>query len=165
VAPGGPAARAGIAAGDVLTEANGRRLRNYLDWEAVKLDLHVGDAVTVRVRNGERTAERRVVTGDLPTVTAAKVTILRDLELVTVTPAVQAERDLRSADGALVYRISPEVARATGLRAGDVIIGVNRIRVRQAEELAAQLRAMQPRVPFRVTFERDGAHDFVDLSF
>ena len=30
---------------------------------------------------------------------------------------------------------------------------------------AAQLRAMQPRVPFRVTFERDGAHDFVDLSF
>jgi serine protease Do len=165
VAAGGPAANAGIAAGDVLIEANGRRLRNYLDWEAVKLDLHVGDAVTLTVRSGERSTQRRVVTGDLPTVTAEKVTVLRDLELVTVTPAVQAERDLRSAEGALIYRISPEVARATGLRAGDVIVGVNRTRVRQAEEFAALLRAMQPREPFRLTFEREGAHNFVDLSF
>jgi S1-C subfamily serine protease len=106
-----------------------------------------------------------VVTGDLPTVSAEKVTVLRDLELVTVTPAIQAERELRSAEGALIYRISPEVARATGLRAGDVIVGVNRTRVREAGEFAALLRAMQPREPFRLTFERDGAHNFVDLSF
>ena len=41
------AGRAGpsLREGDVLVEANGRRLRNYLDWEAVKLDLHVGDSV------------------------------------------------------------------------------------------------------------------------
>ncbi|MEP6472712.1 MAG: trypsin-like peptidase domain-containing protein, partial [Gemmatimonadota bacterium] len=47
VAPGGPADRAGIHRGDVLTEANGRRLRNYLDWEAVKLDLGVGDTIRI----------------------------------------------------------------------------------------------------------------------
>ncbi len=165
VAPDGPAARASIRAGDVLTEANGRPLRNYLDWEAVKLDLHVGDAVTVGVRGAGGTTRRRIVTGDLPTVAAEKVTILRDLELVSVTPAIQAERDLRSADGALIYRVSAEVSRATGLRAGDVIIGVNRTRVREAAHLATLLRAMQPRQPFRITFERDGVYNFVDLTF
>jgi len=165
VAPGGPAARVGVQAGDVLTAANGRALRNYLDWEAVKLDLHVGDAVTLSIRNGAGSATRRVVTGDLPSVAAEKVTLLRDLELVTVTPAIRAERDLRAPDGALIYRISADVARATGLAAGDVVIDVNRIRIRDAEQLAAVLRAMSPREPFRVTFERGGNYHFVDLSF
>ena len=45
--------------GDVLTEANGRPLRNYLDWEAVKLDLHVGDAVELAVRSGRQHGQRR----------------------------------------------------------------------------------------------------------
>ena len=165
VAPGGPAAKAGVRAGDVLTAANGRTLRNYLDWEAVKLDLHVGDGVTLVVRNAAGSATRRVVTGDVPSVAAEKVTVLRDLELVTVSAAIRAERDLRSADGALIYRISAPVARATGLAAGDVVIDVNRMRIRDAEQLAGVLRAMRPREPFRVTFERGGGYHFVDLSF
>ena len=68
----------------MLIEANGRPLRNYLDWEAVKLDLHVGDAVDLLGAERPReTVRRRVVTGDLPTVTAEKYTVLEDLELIT----------------------------------------------------------------------------------
>src|SRR5207248_9730021 len=39
VAPGGPAARAGVAEGDVLGGGHGRRLRTFLDWEAVLLGI------------------------------------------------------------------------------------------------------------------------------
>ena len=166
VAPGGPAARAGLRPGDVLTNANGRPLRNYLDWEAVKLDLHVGDVVTVGVRTaGGATASRRIVTGDLPTVTAPKVTVLRDLQLITVTPAIQAERSLRSPDGALIFKLTPDVARATGLQEGDVIVGVNRVRIHDAGALAAALQAIEPREPFRLVFERGGSYNFTDLVF
>lgn len=167
VAPEGPAANAGLKPGDVLTQANGRPLRNYLDWEAVKLDLHVGDAVSVGVRSGNATtvAERRIVTGDLPSVTAPKVTVLRDLQLISVTPAIQAERRLQSAEGALIFRVTPEVGRATGLQAGDVIVGVNRTRVRDAAQLASLLQAIQPRQPFRLVFERNGNYTFADLAF
>jgi serine protease Do len=164
VAPDGPSARAGLRPGDVLTEANGRRLRNYLDWEAVKLDLHVGDAVEVTVRTGKTTIRRRVVTGDLPTVTAEKITVLQDLQLINVTPAIQAERGIRSERGALIFRISPQVSRATGLRPGDVILAINRAPVRSASEVSDLLNVRAGQV-IRIYVEREGQVTFTDLVF
>jgi serine protease Do len=164
VAPDGPAARAGLKRGDVLTQANGRPLRNYLDWEAVKLDLHVGDAVDLSVRSGRRTARRRVVTGDLPTVTAEKYTVLEDLELITVTPAIRAERGIRSDEGVLIFKISPSVSDATGLRAGDVILAINRSAVRGASQVG-ELLNVRPGEIVRVYLEREGQITFTDLVF
>jgi len=164
VAEGGPAARAGLRPGDVMVEANGRRLRNYLDWEAVKLDLHVGDAVEVAIRSGSGTARRRIITGDLPTVTAEKITVLQDLQLINVTPAVQAERGIRSEQGALIFRISPEVSQATGLEPGDVILAINRTPVRNASEVADLLN-VRPGQVIRIYVEREGQVTFTDLVF
>src|SRR5215213_121373 len=164
VAPGGPAARAGLQPGDVLVEANGRRLRNYLDWEAVKLDLHVGDTVTVVQRSGQNTVRRRVVTGDLPTVTAEKITVLQDLQLINVTPAIQGERGIRSERGALIFRLSPQVSRATGLQEGDVILAINRSPVRSASDVADLLN-VRPAQVVRIYLEREGQVTFTDLIF
>ena len=95
--PAGPPRAPGSRPGDVLVEANGRRLRNYLDWEAVKLDLHVGDAVD------GRGAERRAapcVAGSSPATCPPspprRSRCCGTCELVTVTPAIQAERGIRA---------------------------------------------------------------------
>jgi serine protease Do len=165
IAPGGPAARAGLRVGDVLVEANGRKLRNYLDWEAVKLDLHVGDAVEVGVRSRSGSPVRRkIVSGDVPTVAAQKITVLEDLQLVNITPAIQAERGIRSTQGALIFRISPEVSRATGLQPGDVILAINRSPVRNASEVSGLLNVRSGQV-VRIYLEREGQVTFTDLMF
>ena len=164
VAPDGPAARAGVRRHDVLIEANGRKLRNYLDWEAVKLDLHVGDAVQVAVRSGRGSTSRRIVTGDLPTVTAEKITVLQDLQLINVTPAIQAERSIRSEQGVLIFNLSPSVSRATGLQAGDVILAIDRTPVRNASEVSALLN-VRPGQVIRIYVERAGQVTFTDLMF
>ena len=161
VAPGGPAKRAGLTPGNVLVSANGRRLRNFLDWEAVKLDLQVGDTVAIEVRQAGRTSQRRLVTGDLPTVAADKLTALRDLQLVTVTPSIRAERGIRSEAGALIFRITPAASRSSGLREGDVIVGINRTAVRSAAQAGELLERRSG--GFRVYFERNGEIGFLDL--
>lgn len=161
VAPEGPAARAGLKTGDVLTQANGRKLRNWLDWEAVRLDLRVGDTVRVRLTDGQT---RRLVATDLPSAVAEKVTVLRDLTLLTVTPAVRAERNLASSRGALIYRIEIATSRATGLLQGDVVVAVNNTRITVAEDVAAAFERIKPRQPFRLFFERDRRILYTDLT-
>ena len=73
VAPGSPAAIAGFKAGDRMVSANGRKLRTWLDWEAVKLDVAVGDTVQVELEGTSGVTRRRIRTDELPSVTAEKV--------------------------------------------------------------------------------------------
>ncbi len=163
VAPDGPAARAGISDAAVLLEAGGRQLRNYLDWEAVKLDLHAGDAIRVRFRKGTREETGELTTGELPTSTATKVTVLRGLEVVTVTPAIQTERGLQITKGALIVRITDEVRRGTGLQEGDVLVAINRTLITSAKQVGEVIESFGSRQAFRIYFHRAGQQVYTDL--
>lgn len=165
VAPGSPGDRAGLQRGDVLSRANDRVLRNYLDWESVKLDLGVGATVRLAVRRGGRDRSVTLTTGDLPTTTAEKVTVLKDLQLVTLTAQIRAERGVQSERGALIFQISRELSAQTGLRGGDVIVGVNRRRITSADDMRAVIESLRSRQVVRVFLERDGAIVYTDLEF
>ena len=156
IAPGGPAARAGIAAGDVLLGTKSHRLRTFLDWEAVLLDTGPGDTLVVSYRHGGQSRTARVPVSDLPTTLAEKVSVLGGMKVVTVTPAVRAERSVQSDHGALIYDIPDEMEQATGLRSGDVILQINRTRVASAEDLRRAFGAAAGAGPVTVWFERQG---------
>ncbi len=156
IVPGSPAAEAGLRVGDVIIRSRDRQVRNPYDWEAELLELRVGETADLTVRRGGRELLVPVRVRDLPEVGAEKVAVLRELELITMTPAIRAERGLRSAQGAVVYRVTDRVARDLGIRAGDLIIQVNRTPVTDAQQAARVLEYYAGRGPIRMYFERAG---------
>jgi serine protease Do len=156
VVPGSPAARAGLRPGDLIVSAGGRRLHNPFDWEAELLDLRVGQHVSLHIKRGVAESDVTVTVADLPEVSAAKVQVLKELELVTLTPAIRVQNGIRSPNGALIYRVSDRVAEDLGFQTGDVIVQVNRTPITTANEAAQAITYYGGRGPIRVFFEHAG---------
>jgi serine protease Do len=154
VVGGSPAARAGLREGMTVLAVGNRRIRSPLDWEAAVLGGRVGEPLEVRVDQGGREQTLRVTPEDLPSMNAARVQALRDFQFVTLTPPIRAERGLASDQGALIVGLSDQ-ARQIGLREGDLILQINRARIRTAEEAARALQQLADRGVI-VYFERNG---------
>ena len=154
---GSPAARAGIEPGDQIVRSRGRALRNIFEWEGEMLELRVGEAAHMVVKRNGVEETVTVTPADLPEVGAKKVEVLRDVQLVTLTPAIRQERGIRSARGAVVVNASDRVMDQLGIAPGDVIIGVNRTSVSSAEEVARALDQLSGRGVIQLTIERRGS--------
>jgi serine protease Do len=156
VIPGSPAARAGLQPGDELVQARGKRLRNVFDWEAERLDMRVGETVPLVVRRGGRDVTINVTVADLPEVSAPRVTVMRELELTTLTAQIRAERQVRSSGGALVVRASERIQTEIGLQEGDVIVQINRTPIERAADVSRAIEYYSGRSGIRLVFERGG---------
>ena len=154
--PGSPAARAGIQANDLLVKSRNRVVHNPYDWEAERLELRVGDEVPLTVRRGNTEVKLSVRVADLPDVNAPKVTVLREIQLVTLTPAIRAERSIRRANGALVQSVSQRVAEQLGIQPGDVILQINRVPIADAEAAARALDYYSGKGGIVMYIERQG---------
>jgi len=154
VVPGSPAERAGLRVGDQIVRAGSRAVRNPFDWEARLLDTRVGEAIPLTYRRGGRELSATITASDPPEVNAPKVTVLRDLQLVSLSDAIRQERGIASANGALVYRVSERISDAIGLQAGDVIVQVGRSRVGSAEAASNAIERDGGRGPVILVFER-----------
>ena len=152
---------AAIQPGDRLLAANGRSLAAPLDFEAVLLDLSAGDELEIQIEGQSRPV--RITAGSLPSVTAERVTVLQDMQLITVTPQIRSERGLANEFGALIAEISDELSGQLGLREGDVLLQVQRTRVRSADHAAQIFEGLRGQGSVRIWFERNGgvvARDF-----
>ena len=74
--------------------------------------------------------------------------------MITVTPGIRSERSLSYETGALIVVIQPDLESLIGLRAGDVILQIDRRRIESAEQAAEVLRQASGRVAVYV--ERNG---------
>jgi serine protease Do len=162
VATGGPGERAGLKAGDIVDRVNGQLIRNFLNWEKALLDLAIGDTLRITLRRANESQDVAIAAVEVPSESATRVTF-QDLSLVTVTPAIQAERRLLRQQGALVVDAGPESQRMLGLRAGDVILQVNNSSITSAEQFNQVLAYYRGRGALRLFFERGGQIGYADF--
>jgi serine protease Do len=155
VVPGSPAARAGIRQGDVIVRSRSRALHNAYDWYAELLELRVGENDSIVVRRGGKEMPVSVQVADLPDVNAPRVTVLRELELISVTTPIRAQYQIQSRQGALVNRVSDRIQLQIGLQAGDVIVQINRTPIPDAQTVN-RILTTYGRGGIRLYFERGG---------
>ena len=145
VTPGGPAAKAGLLPGDVITELDGHKIEAAGDVIEYVSTRPIGSRVSVGLVRGGKPQKAAVELGELPSVdgrTGAPAQKL-GIALQTLTPDLARTMGIeRGARGAVVAEVAPGgPAAAAGVREGDVILEVDRQRVTTAEEAAAALAA------------------------
>jgi serine protease Do len=116
----------------------------------------VGEDVPLVVRRGNQQMKVSVRVADLPEVNAPKVTVLKEIQLVTLTPAIRAERNIRRTNGALIQAVSQRVAEQLGIQAGDVILQVNRVPIPDAQTAARAIDYYSGRGAIVMYVERGG---------
>jgi serine protease Do len=163
VVPGSPADKAGIRAGDVVLRSQNRALHNPYDWYAELLELRVGENDSIIVKRGGREIPINVSVVDLPDVNAPRVTVLREIELITLTPAIRAQYQVQSRQGAVVTKASDRVQQQIGLQAGDVIVQINRTPIANAQDVNRILTTFG-RGLIRMYFERGGQINAIEFS-
>ncbi len=161
VAPDSPGSHAGLRMGDRLLRANGHALTTPLDFQAVLLDLRAGDPLDLQVDGRSRPVH--LTTAALPSLTATRVTVLQDMQLITVTPQIRAEQNIQSDHGALIASISNELSSQLGLEKGDVLVQVNRTPITSAESAKRTLESLRGNGDIRLWIERNGSYIVRDL--
>ena len=116
---------------------------NPFDWEAARA-RPARRRSRAAASSVATAASRRVnvEVADLPEVSAPKVTVLREIELVTLTPAIRAERGVRRQRGALVYHVSERVAERARHSARRRDRADQRLPVASAADVAARDRLL-----------------------
>lgn len=140
VQPGSAAEDGGLMAGDIITAVDGKRISNSTDLRNRIGLTPVGETVDVSVfRDGKRrTIEVEVgEIGQLSMSGGDTFNRLQGAEFRNLDLSHPRYDDARGALVASVEQGSP--AWRNGLREGDIVIGVNRIRVRNVDELRSAL--------------------------
>jgi Do/DeqQ family serine protease len=133
------AEKAGLKRADLVTHMNGRKVRSSSDLRNQLALTPIGEAVELRI---QRQGHERTVRGQIESLNIAGV---KAAQLVPeLSGAAIGNAESGTAEGVVVVSVDKgSAAWNHGLRAGDVIAGVNRRQVRNASEFLALLRSAQ----------------------
>jgi serine protease Do len=180
VNPNGPADKAGLQPGDVVTEFAGKPVKDSDSLVGMVVNTKPGTSVPLTVyRNNQRRtlnvvideldldaeqarAARRGGAPNDPTPAATGLGMTLD----QITPEIARRLDLpANAGGAIVTDVERNTPAANaGVLPGDVILEVNRQKVANLSQVTRELQKVQPGQPAFMLVSRDGNNIFVTMT-
>src|SRR6185437_13592238 len=156
VSPGGPAAQAGMVAGDIVLAVNGKPVEDSRDLTRRVAGLPAGSSaaftvirdgnnktVTVKIgaKKDQQVADNSPRQNNHPATTAQAM----GLGLAAVTPETRRAFNLgNSVNGVVITKVDPNSDAADkGLEAGDVLVSIANHPVRSPQDVKASVAAAQ----------------------
>ena len=143
--PEGPAKNGGLKSGDVIIEFDGKKIKDTRELVRIVGDSQVGKKVLVKVLRDGKEASLSVKLGRLEDNMASSQPVRQKSKKVEFAGMTVSNVDKEVAEefgfdasikGVVIVDVKPgSVAEEKGLKKGDVIVQVNRIKIFSTEEL------------------------------
>lgn len=164
IAKDGPAAKSDLKEGDVILEANGKKIEKSGDLPVLVSSMAPGSMLKLKVvRDGSEKSVNVKVAQEEETVTGTKGKKLNNSAAkigVSVRPLTAEEAAQVGSEGLLVTH-TEGAAHKAGLRRGDIIISVNGKATKKTSDLSAAIGSNKT---LRVLIQRRGTRTFVPIK-
>lgn len=168
----GPASKAKIERGDIITAYNGVQVRDSNHLRGLVAETAPGTTAHLSVLRDKKTVELNVTIGEMP---KESIQAARDgsgkgehaLAGITVENVRQTDRSGRSkpSTGVVVTDIEPESpAERAGLQKGDIIREINRKPVKDVKDFQRLTGQLSPRSPVLLLVNRGNRTIFLSIS-
>jgi serine protease Do len=167
---GSPAEKAGLKVGDIIVEVDGKKIRSSQDVVREVLKRQIDQKIQFGIIQEGKRVDVSVTTAQMPSEPmgrkgAKPMKEWLGLRVANVTPEIANQLGLPKAEGVVIQAVEiGSAAQDAGLQKGDVILEVNRQKIKDENDYQEAMEKITPDQGVVLLVNRGGTTFFVPLA-